>query len=64
METRLQALRKAAGLSQSQLAAKAGVSVRLIQKYETGQRSTSTAQAIFIIKIAEALEVHPKYLID
>ena len=41
---KLQKLRQAAGLSQSQLAEAAGVNVRMYQKYEQGDRDISKAQ--------------------
>ena len=40
----LQKLRKAAGLSQSQLAALAGINVQVLQQYERGA-GTSTARS-------------------
>ena len=53
----LQRIRKQAGLSQSQLAEQAGVSIRMIQKYETGERNINNASAITIYKLAKALKV-------
>ena len=44
---KLQKLRQAAGLSQSQLAEAAGVNVRMYQKYEQGDRDISKAQLCF-----------------
>lgn len=52
--------REAAGLSQSQLAKKAGVSVRLIQTLEaesaTNHRDINKAAAVTVWKLAEALD--------
>ena len=42
--TNLQRLRLAAGLSQSQLASKSGVNVRMIQQYECKNRNINKAQ--------------------
>lgn len=52
--------REAAGLSQSQLAKKAGVSVRLIQTLEaesaTNHRDINKTAALQVWKLAEALD--------
>ena len=49
----LQKLRKAAGLSQSQLAALAGIKVQVLQQYERGARDINGAK---LLKICNALE--------
>lgn len=59
--TRLQELRISAGLSQSQLAKKAGISVRALQAYEsnnkqTGGRSFDSARLKTILKVCVALD--------
>lgn len=51
----LKRIRTEANLSQSQLADKAGVNVRMIQHYEQGYKNINTAQAITVYRIAEAL---------
>lgn len=51
----LQKLRQAAGLSQSQLAKAAGVSVRVYQNYEQGVRDISKAQLSTLLRICKAL---------
>lgn len=53
----LKELRKAAGLSQAQLAKKSGVDVRTIQAYESGARDMGKAQVDNVIKLADALGV-------
>lgn len=53
----LQNIRKAAALSQSALAEKSGVSVRMIQFYEQGAKDINKAQAITLLNIARALNV-------
>lgn len=53
---RLQEARKAAGLSQSQLAEKAGVNIRSIQLFEQGIRDINSGYAITIYRLAKALE--------
>ena len=42
----LQKLRKAAGLSQSQLADLAGIKVQVLQQYERGARDINSARAV------------------
>ena len=46
----LQKLRKAAGLSQSQLANKAGIRVQVLQQYEQGVRDLSGAKLATLLK--------------
>ena len=52
---KLQAARTAAGLSQSQLAKAAGISVRVLQDYERGARDISAARLSTILKLCNAL---------
>lgn len=54
-KTKLQKARQAAGLSQSQLAARAGVSLRTLQHYEVGDRDIRKAAIETGLAIAEAL---------
>lgn len=49
--------RCAASLSQSQLAEKAGVSVRVLQNYEQGVRDLNKAAAGTVLRLAKALDV-------
>lgn len=51
----LQKLRQAAGLSQSQIANVAGVSVRVYQNYEQGVRDISKAQLSTLLRICKVL---------
>ncbi|MEG0797375.1 MAG: helix-turn-helix transcriptional regulator [Acidaminococcaceae bacterium] len=53
--SKLKKIRQATGLSQSQLAASSGVSLRMIQKYETGDRDISKTQLATAIALAKAL---------
>jgi transcriptional regulator with XRE-family HTH domain len=55
--SKLQTIRKAAALSQSALAEKSGVSVRMIQFYEQGVKDINKAQAITLLNIARVLNV-------
>lgn len=52
---RLQAARQAAGMTQSQLARAAGISVRVLQAYECGARDISGAKLATLLKICGAL---------
>lgn len=52
---KLQAARKAAGMSQSQLANAAGISVRILQDYERGGRDLNGAKLVTILKLCNAL---------
>ena len=60
----LQKIRKRAGLSQSQLAELSGVSLRMIQKYETGDRDINNASVITVLKLAKALNVKVEDLLS
>ena len=60
----LQKIRKQVGLSQSQLAELSGVSIRMIQKYETGERNINNASAITVYKLAQTLKVNVEDLIN
>ena len=61
--TNLQRVRIAAGLSQSQLATKAGLPLSTIQKYEIGDRNIDRASLSILCALAEALDAKiPKIL--
>lgn len=51
----IQDVRKSRGLSQSQLAEKAGISVRMLQHYEQGYKNIDHAKLATICSIAAAL---------
>ncbi len=52
----LQRARKAAGLSQSQLAKAADVKVQVLQQYEQGVRDLNGAKLVTLLKLCNALE--------
>lgn len=52
---RLQNARQTAGMSQSQLARAAGISVRVLQDYERGARDISGAKLATLLKLCNAL---------
>lgn len=54
-QTRLQTLRKAAGLTQRALADKTGVSLRMIQLYEQRQNDINRAEAVTVVRLARVL---------
>lgn len=56
MNTKLQSRRLALGLSQSQLAEKSGVGVRMIQHYEQGAKPIDKAQIGTVLRLAVALD--------
>jgi|WetSurMetagenome_2_1015567.scaffolds.fasta_scaffold09980_2 transcriptional regulator with XRE-family HTH domain len=49
--------RSECGLSQSQLAEKSGVSVRVIQHYEQGERDLNKAAVDTVMRLAKAVGV-------
>lgn len=59
---RLKAVRETRGLSQSELADKAGVPVVTISHFETGARPSASAATL--VKLANALEVSIDYLLS
>ena len=60
---KLKTARLKVGLSQSQLAEKSGVSVRMIQYYEQGVKDINKAAVITVLKLADALGVDVRELI-
>lgn len=63
-ETNLVRIRKASGLTQTQLSERSGVNVRMIQYYEQGVKDINKAQAITVYKLAEALGCNMRDLIE
>lgn len=54
-DTKLKQLRQKAGLSQSQLAEVAHISVRTIQQHEQGQKNTNKASAEYLVNLSRVL---------
>ena len=52
---KLQATRTAQGLSQSQLAAAAGINTRMLQYYEQGSKDLNSAKLSTLLKLCLAL---------
>lgn len=63
-ETNLKALRTLAGLSQSELAARADVPVRTIQQYEQRQKDINKAQAVTLLRLARTLNCKVEDLME
>ena len=61
---KLKKLRVAAGLSQSQLADKAGVNVRVLQHYEQGSKNFDNARIDILLKYCIALNCKLSDLIE
>lgn len=61
---KLKQMREARGLSQSQLAKKSGVNIRLIQYYEQNYRDINKGQAATVLKLADALECDVRDIIS
>lgn len=59
----LKKIRKAAGITQAELAQKSGVNVRMVQYYENGFKDLSKAAFETGLKIAEALGCDPRDLL-
>lgn len=59
----LKKLRKAAGLTQRELAEKAGVNIRLIQKYESGETKIENMTLGNAVTLARLLNIHPEELL-
>lgn len=62
--TKLQEVRMARGLSQSQLAERAGISFRMLQNYEQGAKQLDNARLGTILKICIALDCTIKEVIE
>lgn len=62
--SKLKDIRKAQGLSQSELAYLADVNTRLIQDYEQGHRSINGAAGLTLYKIAQALHCRMEDLLE
>ncbi|MBE6904644.1 MAG: helix-turn-helix transcriptional regulator [Ruminococcaceae bacterium] len=60
----LKRIRVSAGLSQTDLATRSGVSVRMIQHYEQGAKDINRAQAITLYQLARVLNCQTENLIE
>ena len=62
--SKLKERRKAAGMSQAELAKETGVNVRMIQYYEQGVKDINQAAVTTVIKIADALGCDVRQIIE
>lgn len=60
---KLQAVRKAAGMTQQQLAEKSGVSYSLICKFESGEKNIKKAGLAAIVNLCDALGCQPQDIV-
>ena len=61
---KLKEKRQSLNLSQSQLADKSTINVRLIQDYEQGHKNINNAKAITVYRLANALDCTVEDLIE
>lgn len=61
--SKLALARRSAGMTQAQLAAAAGVNIRLVQKVELGEALASNLTAANLLALADALGVDPHDLL-
>ena len=64
MTTQLQLRRQGAGMSQSELARKAEISVRTLQSLETGARNIDKVAVLTALKLAKALGCSIEDILD
>lgn len=62
--TRLQYVRRAIDLSQSELAKKANMSIRTLQALESGARDIDKASVVTVLKLAKALGCEIEEIIE
>ena len=62
--TNLKRIREASGLSQSKLAERSDVNVRMIQYYEQGVKDINSAAALTVYRLAQALECTVEDLLE
>ena len=62
--TRLQQMRKNCGLTQKELATKAGVNLRTLQQYELGAKDINKASASAVYALAKALNCEVEDLLE
>jgi DNA-binding Xre family transcriptional regulator len=63
-ETNLKKIRRAAGLSQTELAVKSGVSIRNIQMYEQRNNDINKAQVDILLKLSKTLGCNIEDLLE
>ena len=61
---KLQEARERAGLTQKELAEKAGIQIQAVQHYEQGHRDINKAAAVTVFKLAKALHTEVGDLLE
>lgn len=61
---KLQELRKAKGMTRAELERVAGIRPRGLESYETGFRNPNKMALDTAVKVADALGVHPRELLE
>ena len=64
MTTQLQLCRQGAGMSQSELARRAEISVRTLQSLETGARNIDKVAVLTALKLARALDCNIEDILE
>ena len=62
--TNLKRIRIERGMTQAELAVKAGINPRTLQDYEQAQKPINTAAAMTVYKLAKALNVEIEKLLE
>ena len=62
--TQLQMIRKGTGMSQSELASKAEMSIRTLQALEVGARNIDKVSVLTALKLARALDCNIEDILD
>lgn len=57
-------MRESKGLTQTQLAEKSGIDVRMIQHYEQGSKNINHAWVETVLKLADALECDIREILE
>lgn len=62
--SRLKEMREKKNLSQSQLAEKSGVTLRVIQAYEQGYKDINKGQVVTVLALADALDCNIREILN
>ena len=62
--SRLKEIREKKNLSQSQLAEKSGVTLRVIQAYEQGYKDINKGQVVTVLALADALDCNIREILN
>ena len=62
--TRLKRIREQSGMTQKRLSEVSGVNLRMIQYYEQGAKNINTAEALTVLRIADALHCEVREILE